>query len=229
MIKNISIHKSPGPDGLPFFYYKTFLDILAPHMLDLYGTIFKGKPTNSQFMHSYISVTPKPGKDRSLPNNQRPIALLNSDYKIFTKILVSRLSQFLPKLVIKDQVDFVPTRHAGDNTRPTIDLIDLLNIFSHPAIILSLDARKAFDRLSRPYMFSTLTTFGFQGPFFAALEALYSQVTAQVQVSSFLSPHFPMTNGTRQGCPLSPLLFILCLEPLAEAIRLHPDIRGVLM
>lgn len=78
-------------------------------------------------------------------------------------------------------------------------------------------------------MFSILHAYGFGGPFLKALEALYSRVTAQVQMSSFLSPGFPMTNRTRQGCPLSQLLFILCLEPLAVSIHTHPNIRGVVM
>lgn len=75
-------------------------------------------------------------------------------------------------------------------------------------------------------MIATLSNYGFQGHFMAALHALYSQPSSQVQLSSYLSPSFPLSNGTRQGCPLSPLLFILCLEPLAEAICTYPDICG---
>lgn len=188
-------------------------------MLNLFSSLLYGDIPHSQFTYSYISVIPKPGKDPSIPDNYRPIALLNSDYKIFTKILSSRLSQLIPKLVNRDQVGFVPSRHAGDNTRRTIDLIDLLNKFPRPALILSLDAQKAFDRLSWPYMFSMLSRFEFEGPFFKAIQTLYDHTSAHVQMASFLSPCFPMSNSTRQGYPLSPLLFILCLEPLAEAIR----------
>lgn len=144
-------------------------------------------------------------------SNHQPIAPLNFDYKIFTNILANRLIQILPRLIHKDQ------RDAGDNTRHTIDLIDLLNKTTHPALILSLDAQKAFDRFSWAFIFATLSTYGFMGPFIEALHALYSQPSSQVQLSSFLLPSFP----TRNGCLLSPLLFILCLEPLAEAIRSH--------
>lgn len=192
--------------------------------MSLYNCLLQGKLPHHTFLHSYISVIPKLGKDPSLPENYRMIALLNADYKIFTKILANRLSQFLPKLIDKDQVGFAPTRHGRDNTRRTIDLIDMLNRVCRPAIILSLDAQKAFDGLSWSYMFTTLTKFGFRGPFISALQTLYSNPSSQVRMASFLSQTFPMTNGTRQGCPLSPLLFILCLEPLAEAIRSHPDI-----
>lgn len=212
---------------MQYSYYKTFLPILSPHLISLFSSLFKGTLPHPQFLHAHISVIPKPGKDPPLPDNYRPIALLNSDYKIFTKILANRLSHLIPRLIHKDQVGFVTARHAGDNTRRTIDLIDLLNKTTRPALILSLDAQKAFDRLSWPFMFATLSKFGFEGPFIAALHALYSRPSSQVQLSSYSSPSFSFSNGTRQGCPLSPLLFILCLERLAAAIRIHSDIRGV--
>lgn len=97
-------------------------------------------------------------------------------------------------------------------------MVDLINKLPHPTLILSLDAQKAFDRLNWPYMFANLSHYGFIGPFLNALKALYSPPTVWVLLASFLSPGFPLANGTRQGCPQSHLLFIFCLEPLAEAI-----------
>lgn len=151
-----------------------------PHMLNLFVTLLRGDIPHTEFTHSYISVIPKPGKDPSIPDNYRPIALLNSGYRIFTEILSSRLSQFIPKLINRDQVGFMPSRHAGDKRRRTIDLIDLLNKFPRPALVLSLDAQKAFDRLSWPYMFSLLLRFGFQGPFLEAIWALYTHTSHQI-------------------------------------------------
>lgn len=207
-------------------YYKTLSPILNPYLQSPYSSLLKGSIPHSQFFHTYITVIPKPGKDPSLPDNYRPIALLNLDYKTFTKILANRLSPLLTTLIHKDQVGFVPTRHAEDNTRRSIDLIDLLTKTKQPAIVLSLDAQKAFDHLSWPFMFVVLVRYGFSGPFVQALQALHSNPTSQVQMSSYMSQWFTLSNGTRQGCPLSPLLFILSLEPLALAIRSHPDIWG---
>lgn len=87
--------------------------------------------------------------------------------------------------------------------------------------------KKAFHRLSWPFMFAILSQYGFSGPFIQALRALYSNPTWQVYFSSHLSHLFSLSNGTRQGCPLSPLLFIFSLEPLAAATRRCPDVKGV--
>lgn len=89
VIKALPAHKSPGPDGLLYVYYKTFSKILNPHLQSLYSSLLKGFIPHSQFLHAYITVIPKPGKDPSLPDNYHPIAMLNSDYNIFTKILAN--------------------------------------------------------------------------------------------------------------------------------------------
>lgn len=96
-----------------------------------------------------------------------------------------------------------------------------------PAILLSLDAEKAFDRIHWGFIFRTLHKFGLTGNIATAIAALYSQPSARVLANGVLSKPFQITNGTRQGCPLSPLIFDLIMEPLAEAIRSHAGIKGV--
>lgn len=121
---------------------------------------------------------------------------------------------------------FVPLRQAGDNTRKVIDLIDVANRDNSESLILSLDAEKAFDRLSWPFMIATLRHMGFEGPFLRAVQNLYTSPSLQVKTPFAMSITFPIANGTRQGCPLSPLLFAL-VEPLVATIRGNPDIWGI--
>lgn len=61
-IKHLPSHKSPGQDGLPYSYYKAFLPILTPHLLSLYNSLLQGEIPHPSFMHSFITVIPKPGK-----------------------------------------------------------------------------------------------------------------------------------------------------------------------
>lgn len=178
---------------------------------------------------SHLTLIPKPDKDHTLRGNYRPIALLNSDLNVFTKLLSLCLNLVLPSVVHKDQVGFVPGRQAGDNTRRVINLIDIINRQDTEALLLSLDAEKAFDMLSWPFLFSTLEYLGFRGSFPRAIRHLYAIPSASIKTPFVVSPPFPISNGTRQGCPLSPLLFTLCIKPLAAQIRQDTNISGIMV
>lgn len=117
----------------------------------------------------------------------------------------------LPSVIHKDQVGFVPGHQAGDNTRRIINLIDIINRQNTEALLLSLDAEKAFERLSWPFMFSTLEYLGFWGggAFLRAIRHLYVTPSAYIKTPFATSTFFPISNGTRQGCLLSLLLFAL--------------------
>lgn len=64
VIKALPAHKSPGPDGLPYVYYKIFSPILNPHLQTLYTSLLKGSIPHSQFLHAHITIIPKPAKFR---------------------------------------------------------------------------------------------------------------------------------------------------------------------
>lgn len=81
--------------------------------------------------------------------------------------------------------------------------------------------------MSLDYIDAVLKALGLPNLMLSYIRALYSSPTARVHVNGHLSNAFHLHNGTRQGCPLSPLLFILTLEPLLNRIRSNPDIRGI--
>lgn len=178
-------------------------------------------------MEAIIITIPKQGKDPSSPLNYRPISLLNSDLKIYAKILANRLVNITPQLIGPDQVGFTKGRQAPDSTRRILNITDQIHTDRTPSLLLTLDAEKAFDRMHWIYISKTLDKFGFQGFIHSAIMALYSHPTAKVLKSGIISKTFPLTNGTRQGCPLSPLIFSLAIEPLAEYIRSTPNIKGI--
>lgn len=134
------------------------------------------------------------------------------------KILVHRLTPILPTLFNPDQTGFISGHQSSDATRR------VLGIIQHAATgrvlsLLSLDAEKAFDHIHWQYMHEALKKLGFTGPILSAILALYSTPSARVYTSNMLSHPLQISNGTRQGCPLSPSIFNILIEPLAEAIR----------
>ena len=93
--------------------------------------------------------------------------------------------------------------------------------------VISLDQSKAFDRVDRVYLFKVLTRYGFNPSFIQWINTLYFSIGSHVIVSNHLTLKVEMEGGVRQGCPLSPLLYILTAEPLAIRIRSNTNIRGL--
>ena len=88
-------------------------------------------------------------------------------------------------------------------------------------MIISIDAEKAFDKIQHIFMIKTLSKMGIEGKYLNIIKAIYDKPTAKIILNSERLKAFPLRSGTRQGCPLSPLLFSLVLEVLATAIRQH--------
>lgn len=108
-----------------------------------------------------IIVLPKPGKDSRLCESYRPISLLSSEYKIFTKIIATRLEKVIPSLVNVDQTGFIRNRSLSDNVRRLLNIIHCAKGIDEPVIAISLDAEKAFDRVEWHFLFAVLEKMNF--------------------------------------------------------------------
>ena len=94
-------------------------------------------------------------------------------------------------------------------------------------MVISIDAEKAFDKIQHPFMTKTLSKIGIEGPFLNTIKAIYEKPIANSILNGEKLKAFPLNIGTRQGCPLSPLLFNIVLEVLANAIRKEEKIKGI--
>src|SRR5574341_1180421 len=114
------------------------------------------------------------------------------------------------------------------NIRKSINVIHHINKLKNKNhMIISIDAEKAFDKIQHPFMIKTLQKAGIEGIYLNIIKAIYDKPTANIILSGEKLKAFPLKSGTRQGCPLSPLLFNIVLEVLATAIRAEKEIKGI--
>ena len=142
-------------------------------------------------------------------------------------MLARRIQNHMPTLVSCDQTGFIKSRLAADNVRRLLHIVDAAVDKTAPAAVLSLDAMKAFDRLEWSFLWAVLRKMGFGNNFIHMIKVLYSNPSALVLTGQLSSALFPVTRSSRQGCPLSPALFALSLEPLAQMIRQSPSVHPI--
>lgn len=153
--------------------------------------------------------------------------MLNCDYKIAAKSIVTRLIKVLPHLVNNDQTGFLKGRFIGENIRLINSVIDYAEKQNIPGLLLFVDFEKAFNTLEWTFVEKTLSFYNFDESIISWIKLLYTDITSCVQNNGWSSDFFQLGRGVRQGCPLSPYLFILCVEILASAVRNNDRIKGI--
>ena len=140
-----------------------------------------------------------------------------------------RSSKVLETITDPDQTCSVPNRTINSNLillRDTLDYIDRTN---ESGILVSLDQKKAFDRVNRSFLMSLLQHFGFGPSFCIWIYTLYKGSNMQTLVNDFLSNKIELQRGVSQGDSLSPMLYVLCVEVLACNVRASTNIEGFLL
>ena len=154
--------------------------------------------------------------------------MLNVDYKLFTKVLGDHVKNVLPSLIHTDQNGFVKNRYLGNNVLDVYSLIALAEDSQDDNYtLLSLDIEKAFDSVNWDFIRATLWAFGFPEEFIDWVFLTQQDAYVNILNNGHLSERIKLNRGLAQGCCLSPFLFILAIEGLANTIRADDRIPGI--
>ena len=223
--------KAPGPDGLSIEFYKNMPEnVLLPLLSKLYNIIMEKGKFPEKWCQAIICPLYKGKGSKHLKNNYRGISLLNVIGKVFTKVLNNRFVNWTEKneLLKYEQIGY----------RQGFSTVD--HLFSMQAIvqkyltrkagriyILYVDFSKAFDCIQHDILWYVLLKNGCHGNFITVIRDMYSKLTSCVKTSSTgLSNYFKCELGTRQGCMLSPALFIQFLNEYINMLN-ESDCKGV--
>eukprot|EP00253_Pinus_taeda_P019808 PITA_19808 len=161
---------SPGPDGFPINFYRDHWHLIKKYLAKMpRGIQRKGKMggfTNSTF----LALIPKENRPTSF-SRFRPISLCNSSYKIFTKIIASRLQPLLPSLISENQGGFLSNRKIHDSITLVQEAIHSSISRQEKAFVLKLDLANAFDQVRHPFLFAVLRKMGFNSAFISTIAA----------------------------------------------------------
>ena len=223
-VLHLPVDKSPGLDGIPIEFYQQFWPELKDHFFQYISQV----STHGFSAARNVGVAKLLYKEKGDPADlafYRPLTLLNCDVKIFTKTLATRLHTVLPSIIHSSQTGVHGRRI--DHTIHTIrDLIELTEKNADNAAFIFLDQEKAFDRVNHLLLFKVMRHFGFGPTFLSWVSRLYGNATTRVMINGFLTDKFSVLRGVRQGCPLSPLLYVFIIEILAAQLRANPNIVG---
>jgi exonuclease III len=227
IIKTSPNNKSPGIDGYTNEFYRHFWQHLKKHLLEAYKeSLAEGELCISQ-RRGVISLLPKDGKDLRYLKNWRPLTLLNNDYKYLAKGIANRCKKLLPLIISLDQNGFVPGRQIGSNIIRSLELIRKCNEDQIPAVMINIDIEKAFDSVDWNFMYKTLNYFNFPAPIINMIKCIYTNLEICTMNNGFSSRFAKVERGMRQGCPLSPILFVIVIEMLNIYLKTKTKLEGI--
>lgn len=147
----------------------------------------------------------------------QPIGLCNTIYKVITKIIANLIKSFLEKLIGPQQTSFLKGRWASDNAILIQEIVRHLchNKSSKRSLILKIDIEKAFDHLEWSFVYQTLLFFKFPPKITNLIMSCITTSRIAILVNSTKTDYFSPSRGIRQGGPISPYIFILCMELLS--------------
>ncbi|XP_031116716.1 uncharacterized protein LOC116020380 [Ipomoea triloba] len=212
--------KAPGPDGFQAGFYQKTWNVVNEVTSNFALEFFSSGKIPVGCNDTVLSLIPKVTSPE-FANQFRPIGLCNTSYKILTKMMTTRLKFIMRKLIGPYQTSFVPGRQITDNILVYQETLHSMRYKQGKEgwMIVKIDLEKAYDRLSWDFIQSTLLYAGFNECWIRNIMECVCTSRLAVACNGQTSDWFKPKRGIRQGDPISPILFVLCIERLSHLIE----------
>nr|XP_023916835.1 uncharacterized protein LOC112028379 [Quercus suber] len=218
-LKALKPYKTPGPEGLYVGFFQRFWLIVGNLVKTVVKSIFSIRVMPEYLNKNLITLIPKCKSLESL-NNYRPISLCNTVYKFVIKIIVGSIRHLLPSLVFSLQIAFVPGRKRVDNAIIVQEIVHSMSRRKGRIglMAIKINLEKEYDHLEWSFIRDMLKLFNFPNHLTSLIMSCVSISSISVLVNDGGLDYFHPSKGIHQGDPLSPYLFILCMEVLGALI-----------
>ena len=222
---NLLKDKAPGIDGIPAEFFQTF-EFATEWLYEILLEAGRNKKLTQTMRTSVVKLLFKKG-DRKQIGNYRPLSLANSDYKIFAKAITERIKKTLKQIIGTEQQGFIKGGDITGNLILVKEIIEYCNEENIEAYIILMDFKKAYDRIDRETLEYTMRAMNYGENLIEMVKLLYQDSEATIVTNDIKGDLFKTKGGVKQGCPLSPYLFIIVLELLAIEMRDDKEINGI--
>jgi hypothetical protein len=218
VLKGFAKDKSPGPDGWTMEFFLFFFDLVGQDLLDVVEESRATGAVNKALNSTFIALIPKVNCPSTL-GDFRPISMCNLCYKIISKILAKRIQPILSRALSEEQLGFLKGRQILDAIGTAQECMHNIKLKKLQAIILKLDLKRRMIVLIGISLQLILIQSGFILATTNWILGCVSSVTFSILINGESKNFFQGGRGLRQGCPLSPLLFILVMEGLSLSFK----------